>query len=129
MSEIEDRPASLQRRRPTPAPDESIDPVDYQTKPAPAVSNAAASTRDLRNLDRPPVMALPSFEPPAPLPSRRGRPRGRELTVPFSTRISQDISELIDAASDEQGLTQRSVIEIAVREYWGVRARDGQRES
>lgn len=126
MSEIEDRPASLRRRRPTPAPDESIDPVDYQTKPAPTVSNAAGSTRDVRSLDRPPMMPSPAFEPAAPSPSRRGRPRGRELTVPFSTRISQDISELIDATSDEQGLTQRSVIEIAVREYWGVRARDGQ---
>lgn len=126
MSEIEDRPASLQRRRPKPAPDESIDPVDYQASVAASAPSAAAVTSNPRIDERTSAVTSPPLEPATPMPPRRGRPRGRELTVPFSTRISQDVSELIDAISDDQGVTQRSVIEIAVREYWGGRAREGQ---
>jgi hypothetical protein len=40
------------------------------------------------------------------------------VTVPFSTRLSPEIVELIDAAT-EDGETIRSVIEEAVRSRYG----------
>jgi len=105
MSEQQqDRPTDLRaRRRPQPAPDERVDPVDYRqgtpasaagTTPAPAPAPAAA---------------------PAAAP-RRGRPR-RESTIPFSTRLAPDVVELIDnaVASGEGEGAIRGVIEDAVR--------------
>lgn len=95
----QDRPKDLRaRRRPQPAVDEKVDPVDYQ-QPA-AVQ---------------PALRSPSMQPAAN--ARRGRPR-REVTVPFSTRLSPEIVELIDAAT-EDGETIRSVIEEAVRSRYG----------
>lgn len=90
-----------------------------QTPSAPASAGGSEALKAESQVQMP---ATPSFHASSPTAPRRGRPRGRELTVPFSTRISQDVSELIDAISDEQGLTQRSIIEVAVREYWGARA-------
>jgi len=99
MSDQQDRPNDLRaRRRPQPAADEKVDPVDYQR---PATVSAAFQTS----------VTAPS------VPTRRGRPR-REVTVPFSTRLSPEIVELIDAAT-EGGETIRSVIEEAVRSRYG----------
>jgi len=96
----QDRPSDLRaRRRPRPAPDERVDPVDYRQ---------SAST-------------APSRPAPAPTPEpavapRRGRPR-REATIPFSTRLAPDVVQLIDnaVASGEGEGTIRGVIEDAVR--------------
>jgi hypothetical protein len=53
-------------------------------------------------------------------PAQRGRPR-REVTVPFSTRLSPDVFDLIDAAvaSGVDGTTIRAVLEAAIREKYG----------
>jgi len=106
----QDRPTDLRaRRRPQPAPDERVDPVDYRqsasaapTVPAPAPAPAPAPTPE-----------------PAAAP-RRGRPR-REATIPFSTRLAPDVVELIDnaVASGEGEGTIRSVVEDAVRARFG----------
>jgi hypothetical protein len=102
MSDQQDRPKDLRvRRRPQPATDERVDPVDYQQR----------ST----NSSQTPERTITESSAPA----RRGRPR-REVTVPFSTRLSPEIVELIDAAS-ENGETIRSVIEEAVRSRYGSR--------
>jgi len=98
----QDRPTDLRsRRRPQPAPDERVDPVDYR-QPAPV---APASTAPK------PTSAAGAASAP-----RRGRPR-REATIPFSTRLAPDVVELIDdaVASGEGEGTIRGVIEDAVR--------------
>lgn len=101
----EERPATL-RRTPRPAADEAVDPVDSRP---PAVS--------------PPGVAAPATLPAAgaqqlpdsPAPPRR---RGREVTVPFSTRLSPEIIELVDQAAAETGYTIRAVVEEALRHRW-----------
>lgn len=87
---MEERPATL-RRTPRPAPDEAVDPVDTA----------------------PPLARTPS---PAPAAPQRGR--RREITVPFSTRVSPDVIELIDNAAAAGDMTIRAVIEEAVRSRW-----------
>lgn len=108
MSDQEDRPKDLRvRRKPQAAADERVDPVDYQQPAATAASS---------------MVTPQNAAQPAPA-VRRGRPR-REVTVPFSTRLSPDIVELIDAAT-EDGETIRSVIEEAVRARYGQDSRPG----
>jgi len=97
-----DRPTDLRaRRRPQPAPDERVDPVDYRQ---------AAPTSSVGTVPARAVAAEPAASP------RRGRPR-REATIPFSTRLAPDVVELIDnaVASGEGEGTIRGVIEDAVR--------------
>lgn len=90
---LQDRPSVLTRRRPQPAPDETVDPVDYtpsaqRVAAEPAVGNVRAK-------------------------------RKRELTFPFSTRLSQDVQELLDAAVEAEGITVREAVEQAIRTRWG----------
>lgn len=99
MTEQPERPASLARRRPRPAPDEHIDPVDYT--PPRATS---------------PQPATPAAQPSLATPKRgRGRPR-REPTVQLGVRVAQDVSDLIEELTEHDG-TARAVIENAVRAY------------
>ena len=82
MTEQPERPASLVRRRPRPAPDEHIDPVDYTppraTPPQPATPQVTT----------PPVQAALVAEPPAAAPKRgRCRPR-REPTIQLGVRVA-----------------------------------------
>ena len=110
MTEQPERPASLARRRPRPAPDEHIDPVDYTspraTSPQPATPVVSS----------PPVQAAPAAQPPVAAPKRgRGRPR-RELTIQLGVRVAQDVSDLIEELTEHDG-TARAVIENAVRAY------------
>lgn len=124
MSTQEERPSleSRKRRIPRPAPDESVDPIDY--RPA----GAAPST--LRPVtpaaDSSPVeevvgtSAARTTEPTsAPVTTPRGRPR-REVTLPFSTRLSVDVLNLIDeaVANGEGGGIIRNVVEEAIRARW-----------
>ena len=107
MTEQPERPASLQRRRPRPAPDEHIDPVDYTppraTSPQPATPVVSS----------PPVQAAPAAEPTAAPKRGRGRPR-REPTIQLGVRVAQDVSDLLEERTDHDG-TARAVIENAVR--------------
>ena len=110
MTEQPERPASLARRRPRPAPDEHIDPVDY-TPPAPATPQPATPV-----VSSPPVQATQTAEPTAATPKRgRGRPR-REPTIQLGVRVAQDVSDLIEELTEHDG-TARAVIENAVRAY------------
>jgi hypothetical protein len=101
MSTQQERPDLSRRRKPQPAQDERVDPVDYRQRPVAA--------------------AKPQTPPPAavttPTPTvQRGRPR-REVTVPFSTRLAPDVLDLIDAAvaAGDDGATIRGVVEAAIR--------------
>ena len=110
MTEQPERPASLARRRPRPAPDEHIDPVDY-TPPRTATLQPATP-----QVSSPPVQAAPATEPPVAAPKRgRGRPR-REPTIQLGVRVAQDVSDLIEELTEHDG-TARAVIENAVRAY------------
>ena len=117
----EDRPADLKvRRRPRPAPDERVDPVDYRQPDAgirPEALHAPDSVKTIPS-DLPASTSAPQSNAIAPV--RRGRPR-REVTVPFSTRLAPDVLELIDnaVASTDSGGTIRSVVEEAIRARYG----------
>ena len=107
MTEQPERPASLQRRRPRPAPDEHIDPVDY-TPPRTATPQPATPV-----VSSPPVQAAPAAQPSVATPKRgRGRPR-REPTIQLGVRVAQDVSDLIEELTEHDG-TARAVIESAV---------------
>lgn len=92
-----DRPATLSRR-PKPAADETVDPVTY-TSPGPAAPATEAAT----------ALHVAAV-------GRRGR---REVTFPFSTRLSQDVQEVLDAAVAREGITVREATEQAIRNKWG----------
>ena len=109
MTEQPERPASLQRRKPRPAPDEHIDPVDYT--PPRATSPQSATPV----VSSPPVQAAPAAEPTAAPKRGRGRPR-REPTIQLGVRVAQDVSDLIEELTEHDG-TARAVIENAVRAY------------
>ena len=109
MTDQPERPASLQRRRPRPAPDEHIDPVDYT--PPRATSPQSATP----GVSSPPVQAAPAAEPTAAPKRGRGRPR-REPTIQLGVRVAQDVSDLIEELTEHDG-TARAVIENAVRAY------------
>lgn len=52
---------------------------------------------------------------------RPGRPR-REVTVPFSTRLTPETLQMIDEAAEREDLTIRAVIEQAIAARWGNKA-------
>lgn len=110
MTDKPERPASLARRRPRPAPDEHIDPVDYTSPRAtsPQLGTPVVSS--------PPVQAAPVAEPAVAAPKQsRGLPR-REPTIQLGVRVAQDVSDLIEELTEHDG-TARAVIENAVRAY------------
>jgi hypothetical protein len=186
---IKDRPAQL-RRRPRPAPDETVDPVDYtpsnpvpapvaapvrlesdaapgggvEPEPVPAATSApvedapaaAAATEPAAPAEVAPVQeklapassatepaaaaeAAPVQEAPAPVrasaptapapakQSIRGsksskatnkKSSRREVTFPLSTRVSQDILDLLYDAQENEGVTLRDAIEQGIRMRW-----------
>jgi hypothetical protein len=186
---IKDRPAQL-RRRPRPAPDETVDPVDYtpsnpvpapvaapvqlknnpatgegvEPEPIPAAAAAsvedapaaAAVTEPAAPAEVAPVQEEPTPPPAAtepaaaaqaapvqetPVPVRASAPTGpapakqstrasksskatnkkssrREVTFPLSTRVSQDILDLLYDAQENEGVTLRDAIEQGIRMRW-----------
>lgn len=99
-TEKSDRPASL-KRTPRPAADNGIDPVDVVPASTPTVAT-------------PPAAVPVASTPPAPAKSRR------EPTIPLSTRVAVDVTEILDAAVAEgRAPSQRAAIEMAIRQTWG----------
>lgn len=98
---LPDRPPSLTRRGPRPAPDEAVDPVHFV--PDPQQDRGLAAT------------------PPEPTEAVvRSSKRKRELTFPFSTRLSQEVQAILDEAVDSEGITVREAVEQAIRSRWGT---------
>lgn len=126
MNDKLERPTSL-RRVPRPAADEKIDPVDFAAqattphKPAPQESTAGSDPTPSA-----PASTTPSRGALAPAPietiatGRPGRPRRREITMPFSTRLAVEVVDLLDDVVLNQGITQRAAVEMAIREKWGT---------
>lgn len=173
-SVIKDRPAQL-RRRPRPAPDETVDPVDYnpathtpaapaaapakvdeapaasgggeeasQPETTPADAAAATETEEEAQVEAPAQTATVLAAPPAPVqeaapvaapapaaPARQSsraskakatpnrKSQRREVTFPLSTRVSQEILDLLYDAQENEGVTLRDAIEQGVRMRWG----------
>lgn len=99
---MKDRPASLTRRGPKPAPDEAIDPVD--AAPQPSTEPPAL----------PQAQAVPQNSTTPSRPSRR-----REVTIPLGTRLSVPVMEVLDQAVLDQGITIREALEQAIMFRWG----------
>ncbi len=100
----EERPAMLPRRGPQPAADELMDPVDVvkpMASPAPAAVQSPA--------------AAPAASAPVAV---RGRPKKREVTLPLGNRISTEVFDLLDEATEIAG-SQRAALEEAITKYWG----------
>lgn len=91
---LPDRPPALTRRGPRPAPDETVDPVHFVPSPVKDQSSALAEHQP---------QALPKVAK-----------RRRELTFPFSTRLSQDVQETLDQAVEAEGITVREAVEQVV---------------
>jgi hypothetical protein len=78
----------------------------------------------------PAAIAVP-FESLAPAPARQAsraskakattnkKSQRREVTFPLSTRVSQDILDLLYDAQENEGVTLRDAIEQGVRMRWG----------
>ncbi|SDI70605.1 hypothetical protein SAMN04488693_11936 [Arthrobacter subterraneus] len=92
---LQDRPATLSRK-PRPAPDERVDPVDYPQPPATPAKPKAQ-------------------EAPAPVQKKRKR----EATFPFSTRLSEEVLGILEDAVAREGITIRDAVEQAIRGRWG----------
>lgn len=97
---LPDRPPALTRRGPRPAPDETVDPVHF----VPNSPQGQASA--------------PPAESQQQAPTKAAK-RKRELTFPFSTRLSQDVQEALDQAVESEGITVREAVEQAIRSRWG----------
>ena len=122
----QDRPASL-RRTPRPARDERVDPIDTRSAASAAglPASAAASLPASAGGSLPvsaggslPTSAGASL--PASAAAPRGRRRGAEPTVSFSSRIALDVDELLhDAVASGRAGTIRAALEEAIRKTWG----------
>jgi hypothetical protein len=145
---LKDRPALL-RRTPRPAPDEKVDPVDYSPAAvAPAVSIPAASAPAQAPAAQPeeapagggveravvaaPVVEAPTVVEAAPAAKPKTAPRTpkaakptsrkanrREVTFPLSTRISEEVSDILYSTAEEEDMSVREVIEQAIKARWG----------
>lgn len=120
MTPKPERPTSLARRAPRPAPDENVDPVDYSPQ---ATTGDEPTPATQRSEKLPPTTHKPAEQPrPKRRPSEKKNHNTvgkREITVPFSTRLTPEVVQLIDQATAETGMSQRAVVENAIRETWG----------
>lgn len=130
MSEdLKDRPAVL-RRSPRPAPDEKVDPVDYS--PA-AVASGPTKPEEPASAGGGVAAVTPVAEPtpPTQAPARQAKPAKasnaaqnrktarREVTFPLSTRLSQEVIDVLYAAAEDEGISVREAIEQAIKSRWG----------
>jgi hypothetical protein len=147
MSEdLQDRPAVL-RRTPRPAPDEKVDPVDYSPaavkteEPAPAGGRVEAVTPAAAHAPFPeplqasvaePVVQTVAHAAPTQAPARQSskpakasktaanrKTTRREVTFPLSTRLSQEVIDVLYAAAEDEGISVREAIEQAIKSRWG----------
>jgi hypothetical protein len=162
---LKERPAVLTRRKPRPAPDESVDPVDYTPATVAPVQNpvqpqVASAVPEVASggvveevapvAQEPEPTAVPaslivpirespavSVSHPAPAPQTEQVPQTtstvtkaskvagakktsrREVAYPFSTRLSQNVMDVLYAASDAEDISVREAVEQAILSRWG----------
>lgn len=98
--EKQERPATLERKPPQPAPDEQVDPVDL---PAPA--RKAPPRRVVAKEAKADVLEY--------------TPKPREVVVSLSTRVSLEVSRMLEAEVAKSGKSVRSAVEHALRLAYG----------
>lgn len=148
MSEdLKDRPAVL-RRTPRPAPDEKVDPVDYspaavapalvRTQESASVGGGAGEAAPApipephqTSVAEPVVQTAAQATPAqAPMPkaskpakaskaTANRKTTRREVTFPLSTRLSQEVIDVLYAAAEDEGISVREAIEQAIKSRWG----------
>lgn len=118
---MQDRPARPGRTKPVPAADTGVDPIDYrptaqESAPAPATVTSATVPDEGKGARSVPAAA------PTPPASTSTAPaaiapitRGREQTVQLSTRVSPDVTDIIDQAAATTGRSKRDLVEEAIR--------------
>ena len=128
--ELKDRPAVL-RRTPRPAPDEKVDPVDYSPaavapapmkpeEPTPTGGGVAAVTpvaAPASVTQAPPRQAAKPAKPSKAATNRKTA--RREVTFPLSTRLSQEVIDVLYAAAEDEDISVREAIEQAIKSRWG----------
>ena len=121
MTDKLERPSSL-KRRPQPAADEAVDPVDTrpaaeQPEPQPPASpaNRQARPQQPRTASAPHVEGVATVSVPAIVGKRRS------ARLPFSTRLSAEVLAVIDR---EVVTTGRSIQEIVEDALWASLAPD-----
>lgn len=160
--DLKERPPVL-KRRPRPAADEKVDPVDYSPA-APAQASAQASDATLAPVvaqaaepdasrvapvvksepdttapaTQPVTVETPVAPPAATQSVKQAAPvrqqarasastkkavntkiSRREVTYPFSTRLAQNVVDVLYAAADEEGISVREATEQAILSRWG----------
>ncbi|MFM9432203.1 hypothetical protein [Arthrobacter sp. MP_2.3] len=146
MSEdLKDRPAVL-RRTPRPAADEKVDPVDYSpaavapalvgteesggtgggvgsvaSEPGPLETSVAEPALQAAAQAAPTQTSLRKSSPPpkASMTAANRKTTRREVTFPLSTRLSQEVTDVLYAAAEDEGISVREAIEQAIKSRWG----------
>lgn len=137
--DLKDRPAVL-RRTPRPAPDEKVDPVDYSPaavapaivkaeEPAPTQEPISSHLQDSVTESFVPTAAtaVPTKAPArqSSKPAKASKTAAnrkttrREVTFPLSTRLSQEVLDVLYAAAEDEGISVREAIEQAIKSRWG----------
>lgn len=122
MSNQLDRPA----RRPRPAADAGVDPIDYrpaatgENKPDAAPPPPAPETPTGRAVSAPVAPERPSapVTPRTPAAPPVG-PAVREQTVQLNSRVSADVAAVLDAAAAGSFPSKRAAIEYAITQTFG----------
>ena len=115
MSEQLDRPARP-ARRPRPAADAGVDPIDYRT-PVPASGKTEAPAQSPVSAPVAPRQVTAPAVASSPAAAIAG-PAGREQTVQLNSRVSVDVGAIFDAAA--AGFpSKRAALEHAIMQTFG----------
>lgn len=115
---MQDRPARPARTKPVPAADTGVDPIDYRPtlqEPAPAPARSTSDTEPAEGKGTPRVPAAAPTPQSTAAPAIVATARGREQTVQLSTRVSPDVTAIIDQAAAATGRSKRELVEEAIR--------------
>lgn len=118
---MQDRPARPGRTKPVPAADTGVDPIDYRPAPQEPAPAPLPSTSDTAPAEGKGTPRVPAAAPTPPASTSTATPaivattHGREQTVQLSTRVSPDVTAIIDQAAAATGRSKRELVEEAIR--------------
>lgn len=119
MSDQLDRPARP-ARRPRPAADAGVDPIDYRATPteeAPAAAPVSPAA-EAPAAPTPPTSRRGDERAAAPIPPAATGPAARDVTVQLNSRIGVDVAAIFDAAA-ARFKTKREALEHAILVAYG----------
>lgn len=117
---MQERPARPGRTKPVPAADAGVDPIDYRPgtqESAPSTTPTPPSIPDEGKGARSVTAAAstPAASSSAGTPAMSAAAPRREQTVQLSTRVSPDVTDIIDRAAAATGRSKRDLVEEAIR--------------